>query len=297
VKNRLAFAGILFFLQFVSPALADGERFEVSRIAPLPQRAFIGDPRPHMLPDGEVILGERDIAAAWLTGPTRRYSHGVLGDAIEASGLAVELANGRHLSLELGPGSVFEDRFPRLADLNGDGSDEIILVRSYLDAGAAVAIAGIEDDRLTIIAESDPIGLPNRWLNPVGAADFDGDGRTEIAVVRTPHIGGILMLYRWEKGKLVEAYRAHGFSNHAMGSRELGLSAILDANGDGVPDIVLPDATRRALRIVTFAGGRFEDVANFLHQSPIASVKEIKGKRGIVYALADGSTWQVSPKN
>ena len=37
-----------------------------------------------MLPDGIVTMGDRDIAAAWLTGPTHRYDHGVLGDAVEA---------------------------------------------------------------------------------------------------------------------------------------------------------------------------------------------------------------------
>jgi hypothetical protein len=30
------------------------------------------------------------------------------------------------------------------------------------------------------VAEADPIGIPFRWLNPVGAADFDGDGVPDI---------------------------------------------------------------------------------------------------------------------
>lgn len=54
--------------------------------------------------------------------------------------------------------------------------------------------------------------------------------------------------------------RAGGFSNHAMGSRNLDLSALLDANGDGVMDMAVPDDSRETLRIVTFAGGRFREL-------------------------------------
>lgn len=281
--NRMSvFIGILLFLLAAFPAPADQ--------------------RPRMLSDGEVAYGKRNISAAWLTGPTGRYRHGVLGDAIEASGLAVELADGRTLSFELGPDSVFEDRLARLSDLDGDGTDEIIVVRSYLNAGAALAVVGVRNGRLKILAEAPAIGLPHRWLNPVGAADFDGDGRTEIAIVRTPHIGGILILYRWENDRLVEVYREHGFSNHAMGSRELGLSAILDANADGIPDIALPDASRRNLRLVTFAEGHFRDIGSVRHASPIVTriqtvLEKVNRRPELHYSLADGTTWKVNPIN
>ena len=36
------------------------------------------------LPDGVVSTGSNDVAEAWLTRPTTRYAHGILGDAIEA---------------------------------------------------------------------------------------------------------------------------------------------------------------------------------------------------------------------
>ncbi len=269
----------------------------ISPLPALPALPATADNRPDRLPDGIVAHGSKDIAAAWLTGPTERYRHGVLGDAIEASGLTVETQAGETLTLELGPESVFEDRYPRLEDLNGDGTDEIIIVRSYLAHGAALAVAGIRDSRLAILAETPPIGRPNRWLNPVGAADFDGDGSTEIAIVRTPHIGGTLILYRWRDGELTEAFKAHEFSNHAIGTRELGLSAILDADGDGIADIALPDSSRKVLRIVTFAGGDFRELARAEHSSPIASRIAVLGGEGnprLAYALTDGSVLGVT---
>ena len=228
----------------------------------LPTNPVTHTPPPggDMLPDGVVTQGQNNIRRAWLTGPTDRYGHSVLGDAIEASGVAAELSGGRVTRFELGADAVFEDRLTRFADMNGDGKDEILVVKSYLKRGGALTALTIAGGKLIVAGEAPPIGRANRWLNPIGAADFDGDGKMEAAVVITPHIGGSLTLYRLQAGRLVKAYAADGFSNHAIGSRELGLSAILDANGDRVPDIAVPDARRHAIRVVTFAQGRFAEL-------------------------------------
>lgn len=233
--------------------------------------AALAERRPDMLPDGIVVHGSRDIAAAWLTGPTRRYGHGVLGDAVEASGVAVDMADGRRLALTLGPDSVFEDRYPRLADLDGDGRDEMLVVRAYLDRGAALTVLRVGEGGLEIAAETLAIGTPNRWLNPVGAADFDGDGRIEVALVRTPHIGGVLMIYRWIGDRLELIHEEPGFSNHSLGSRALGMSAILDADGDGLPDLVIPDQTLTALRVMSFTDGTLRQLVHIQEEAGIDS--------------------------
>lgn len=229
--------------------------------------AYFTPPRPErrddMLPDGEVSTGDAGIAEAWLTGPTQRYPHGIMGDAIEASGIRVVTADGKTLDMTLGPDSVFEDRLARLADVDGDGGDEVVVVHTYLNAGAALAVYEVRDGALRRLAEANAIGRPSRWLNPVGVADFDGDGMPEVAAVITPHIGGILKIYSVRGDVLVEeAASGRGFSNHFIGSRELGMSAMADANGDGVTDMFVPSADRGALRIVTFAGGEFSQIAS-----------------------------------
>ncbi len=226
-----------------------------------------GDDRP--MPDEVVTIGRRNIQAAWYRLPTDRYGHGVLGDAIEAGGLALRTGDGRLETLTLPNEAVFEDRYPRIVDIDGDGVDEILAIKAYLRAGAALAVIETSDRGLRMAAVAEPIGIAYRWLNPVGVADFDGDGRNEIAAVVTPHLGVLLRLYEWRGDRLVEDGEAHGFSNHGMGSPELGLAAVADVNGDKTPDLILPDGSRTNLRVVTFKGSTFRDLAEIANSRPI----------------------------
>lgn len=248
----------------------------------------------NILPDGEITRGANDIARAWLTNPTDRYAHGVLGDAIEAGGLTLERRDGRQFHYLLDSGSVFEDRRVRLVDLDGNGRDEAVVVQSYLGEGAALSVFALGTKGVSVVSEVPAIGRSNRWLNPVGAADFDGDGAMELAHVETPHIGGELRLYEFRDGNLEFDVSASGFSNHAIGSQEQDQSAVVDWNGDGIDDIALPDARRRALRIVTFAGGKFQELARFPHAQRIVSAVRTgvfggNGEVFVVYILADGT--------
>ena len=144
------------------------------------------------LPDTDVTGRVFNITAAWLGGPTGRYGHGILGDTIESSALYVYLKNGTITSHDLTGQAVFEDLRVRLVDLNADGRIELVTIRSDVNSGAALDIYQLIESRITPLAATPPIGQGYRWLNPAGAADFDGDGSIEIAYIETPHIGGIL---------------------------------------------------------------------------------------------------------
>ncbi len=170
----------------------------------------------------------------------------------------------------------------------GHNGDEPSGVCGYRDSGAALALVAPVGGGLSIIAEGDPIGRAYRWLNPVGVGDFDGDGRLETAHVETPHIGGTLVLGRVKRGRLVSHRRVGGFSNHRMGSRELGLSMVLDADGDGVPDLAVPDDSRTHLRIVSFAGGRFRELARIEFGAEITTSLRRDGRCGIAFRLSNG---------
>ena len=228
------------------------KKAELQRI---PSRALSKSPQNNGLPDGE-ISSSTQFRAVWLTGPTQRYLHGILGDSIEASGIAAIDQDGRRHDITLNDDSVFEDLRVCLADLDGDGREEMIVVRSYQDVGAALAIYGVRNNKLVKITETPAIGLANRWLNPAVVADLDGYGQQEIAYVETTHIGGILHVLSLKGDKLTEKYQLRGVSNHAIGSRVLDMAAVIDWNNDGVNDVAIPNVNRTAINLYSFKGGR-----------------------------------------
>ena len=113
---------------------------------------------------------DEDGARACFDVPTGRYAHGVLGDAIEWGALTLTLADGRSAEVALPENRVFEDVVPRLADLDGTGTPEIVVVESSANAGASLSIYAYDRGALVPFARTADIGRPNRWLAPVAFA-------------------------------------------------------------------------------------------------------------------------------
>lgn len=199
---------------------------------------------------GDVVWGCED---AGYVQPTPEYPHGVLGDAIEYKGLMLLVHTDMGVipaTFELPQGQVYEDIAPRCADLDGDGEDEVIAVISDARHGARLAVYS---KRRGPVAETPPIGQGNRWLAPAGTADFDGDGRTDIAYVETPHLSGRLRVWTLRGGALVELASAAGFSNHRIG-QDFITGGVRDC-GEG-PELVLPSLDWGALMRVRLDAGR-----------------------------------------
>lgn len=161
--------------------------------------------------------GAAEIVAAQYDGPTTRYAHGVLGDAVEYEDLVVTLSDGRVLRAHWDAPLVYEDTAPRLADIDGDGAPEVITVESHAERGARLAIWRWTGTRLEQRATGAFIGQRNRWLAPAGVADLDGDGVVEIAYVDRPHLAKTLRLFHLDGDGLREMARLGGLSNHRIG--------------------------------------------------------------------------------
>ena len=202
-------------------------------------------------------LGDQPVAAtpadhaAWPVRavygePTNRYPHNIMGRIRGWSRLQVDVAPcascqsaGRQLRLEQPQSGVFEDFAPRLWDITGDGRPEIVLVESDQSKGARLVVWQVTGDSsnaaLHRLATTAYLGTKFRWLAPVGAADFDGDGTIEIAYVEKPHLDRVLRLVQIDGNRLVSVAALAGVTNHAIGQEKL---ASLVRTCAGVPEII-----------------------------------------------------------
>ena len=194
-------------------------------------------------------------------------------------------------------GEVFEDRTPRLADLDGDGTVEVIAIRSSLAKGASVTVYGLVGGKLNERASTGFIGRSNRWLNIAGIADFDGQPSLEIAYVCTPHIGGTLFFYAYRHGSLERIGSIDGFSNHVIGSREMRLSAVADVDSDGRDDLALPSDNRRTLRVIGLKPGSPVEFGAIALPGRIDKAIAVDGSGPplrFTVGLGDGTAWRIS---
>lgn len=251
------------------------------------------------IPGGTIaVAAGAGVAAAYYGAPTRRYDHGILGDAVEGGALIVTDRSGQRFELTLDQAHVFEDIAPRIVDMDGDGLNDVVTIRSGLTTGAGVAVYSVAGGSLHEIGAIPEIGLSHRWLNIAGIADFNGDGAIDIALVRTPHIGGRLELWTLSGGGFVRLAAAEGFSNHAIGSTMLGMSAVADIDGDRVVDLAVPSADRTVLRFMSARSGSWHEVASVAAGSPIVTGVGVLVQRdgpAFVAATAAGTTILVTP--
>ena len=169
---------------------------------------------------------------AWFANPTDRYPHNIMGSLSANTDLLVELARCTGcgevyevLAIRLPESLVFEDFAPRLADMNGDGRNEIVVVESDQERGSRLAVWDVimvgDEPGLVRGATTDYIGTRFRWLAPIGAADFDGDGTVEFAYVEKPHLDKVLRVVRRDGRRLRLFASVQGVTNHAIGQEEV----------------------------------------------------------------------------
>ncbi len=256
-----------------------------------------GTTDPQAISDLRVASGQKDIASAWLIAPTSRYPHFIIGSKYEPSGLRVKLASGKILTLMLGKDQVFEDRTVRLADLNGDGRDEIILVLTSVTKGASLAAYSVAGDKLVLMTKTPFIGQRFRWLNPAGIADYNGDGKLDVALVQKPHLVKRLEIWTLEGGEFVRSQSINDVSNHRINSKNTDMAASADFNGDGVTDLAILSGDYTKVRVFSFAGGQAKQIGRFaLPAAAEGNFKLIQFKQGwqLRVPLANGTNYALN---
>jgi hypothetical protein len=187
--------------------------------------------------------------------PDDVYPHRIMGSIREMRVLAVTLSDGRTLRLDLregpAPDHVFEDIAPRVADADGDGAPDVIVVETDPAAGAQLAVYALRGGTLEKAAATPHIGQRFRWLAPVGVADLTGDGRPDIAYVDRPHLARVLRVWTWGPGGLSEIAALDGVTNHRIGD-EVIWGGIRDCGGG--PEMILADSRFAGIVAVRFDG-------------------------------------------
>jgi hypothetical protein len=211
------------------------------------------------LPDTRVTEVAGDVTVA-LVGPTDRYAHGVLGDDLEASAIEVRGDAGTLVRIEMPADQVIEGTSAMVVELDGDPArPELLVTVSDASAGARLALYDLEGG---LVAESEPIGRGFRWLHQIGVGATGPGGETEIITVRTPHIGGIVEAYRLVDGQLELVASQAGYSSHALGSANLDMALLADADGGGRLDVVVPRQDRSEIAVLSRTDGGFGEIAS-----------------------------------
>jgi hypothetical protein len=303
-KTRFVLCSILSMLVCSSTAAANLKVQSAGQpcSAAAPLQSGIPGAAAGRIPGSQVAIGSGNIAWAWLGSPTERYDHDALGSVVHAGSLhaLIRQASGElvPVSVQVPPSRVIEDRAPRLADLDGDGLDEIIVVESDLQLGSSIVVYGVQagtagrPPALVERARSPYLGTSHRWLNPVGVADFNGNGHLDIAAVTTPHLDGVLTLYSYRPPSLEPVAMMSGLSNHRIGTTEQQLSAIVHGPGKRTT-VIIPARGLRTMHAVRMVDGKWRDVSSSV-DLPKRALRITPLSSGACVLMANGLTAQLT---
>ena len=240
------------------------------------------------LPDAQIIQDERQRLLI-LSDPDDQYPHGILGDDLEARSVTiVQLSDQPYVLSQFSVPTdwVIESILPIWSDWDGDGDREILLTLSNSTSGAKLVLY---DEDGNALAESDPIGIGYRWRHALDIAPFGEKSQMLLADVETPHIGGIVHFYSWDKENKVLKIETSlpGYSTHDIGSRDMQMYILATDEENEQTLLILPSQSKTelaALRLVSGViheewrlslGGRLSGNLELIEENGIRTIRAI----------------------
>ena len=245
------------------------------------------------LPDARVARGE-DGTLAVASDPTAAYDHGVLGDEVEAGSITLlrEEPGGPKVSGRILPafGGVFETQAPMWFE---DPSGRELLAVTESDAKLGSRISAYAPDGSLALA-GPPVGEPMKWRHLLAAGPFGPNGEVELAVTRTPHVGGVIEFYRpnLDEGTLEISATLPGYSTHTLYTRNLDAARAGDLDGDGAWEVLVPDRFGTGLAAIRHTQNGAEEawklpIGDTLTTN-VSSATDDEGRLSVAVGRADG---------
>lgn len=208
------------------------------------------------LPDSLIIEDEQHRLLI-LSDPSDRYQHGILGDVLEATSVTIiQLSDKPSVisKFSVPVNWVIESILPIWSDWDGDGEREIVLTLSNSSSGSKLVLY---NESGNVLAESLPIGKGFRWRHALDIASFGEDGQRLLVEVQTPHIGGIVSFYSWDKKNKVLKTEAtiSNYSTHDIGSRAMEMYALVEDDENEQVLLILPNQSKTELAALRFVSG------------------------------------------
>ena len=245
------------------------------------------------LPDARVVRSEGGTLAV-ASDPTGVYEHGVLGDEQEAGSITLLEAGtgGPEVSGKILPefGGVFETLAPMWFR---DASGRELLAVTESDGEGGSRISAYSPDG-TLALAGPPIGEGMKWRHLLAAGPFGPGGEVELAVTRTPHVGGVIEFYRPnpEEGTLEIVATLPGYPTHTLYSRNLDAARAGDLDGDGAWEVLVPDRFRMGLAAIRHTPDGAKEAWNLpvggTLATNLASATDREGRLSVAVGRTDG---------
>ena len=247
-------------------------------------------------PDARLVMNDVGQVALYANATDQRYAHGIMGDQLEGATLLVLDVHEGQLRLlsrvDLPGEDVYEGIAPFWADIDGDGVEDLVTTVSNGSVGARLRVYLWDGAAVRQEVDGLAIGKGGRWRHQLTAGPFGPGGEIEIVDLLTPHVGGVIQFLRFTGDTLQLMASLPGITTHAIGSRNLDQTAAGDFNGDGQPEALAMDASRRSLVAVQHTAAGAEEVwrldAGGEIVSNFAPVELLDNRMALAVATDDG---------
>lgn len=142
---------------------------------------------------------------------------------------------------------IYRGISPFWADIDGDGIEDLVTTISRDPLGERLRVCMWDGAGIRQEVDGPPRGLRESWRQPFSAGAFGLSRQIEIAAMSMSRAGGAVEFFRYAGDSLKRTAGASGFTSYVARSRNLDQTAAGDFNGNGRPEVLALDASRRGV--------------------------------------------------